>query len=88
MDVDCSDCCQALFNAMLRDFGVKGVRVQEVVSLDEEMMAFLQYGVPGLRSLFFFFFFHVLPLFAFFIDSGSEQQTRLWLDFPISLARR
>lgn len=48
VDVDCSDCCQALFNAMLRDFGVKGVRVQEVVSLDEEMMAFLQYGVPGL----------------------------------------
>lgn len=45
---DCSDCCQALFNVMLRDFGVKGVRVQEVVSLDEEMMAFLQYGVPGL----------------------------------------
>ncbi|KAK5700403.1 hypothetical protein LTS12_028417 [Elasticomyces elasticus] len=38
----------ALFNVMLRDFGVKGVRVQEVVSLDEEMMAFLQYGVPGL----------------------------------------
>lgn len=45
---DCSDGDQALFNAMLRDFGVKGVRVQEVVSLDEEMMAFLQYGVPGL----------------------------------------
>lgn len=31
---------------MLREFGVKGVKVQEVVSLDEEMMAFLQYGVP------------------------------------------
>lgn len=28
---------------MLREFGVKGVKVQEVVSLDEEMMAFLKY---------------------------------------------
>lgn len=26
---------------MLMDFGVKGVKVQEVVSLDEEMLAFL-----------------------------------------------
>lgn len=33
---------QALFNVMLREFGVKGVKVQEVVSLDEEMLAFLQ----------------------------------------------
>ena len=30
---------------MLRDFGVKGVKVQEVISLDEEMMAFLKYDV-------------------------------------------
>lgn len=28
---------------MLRKFGVKGVKVQEVISLDEEMMAFLKY---------------------------------------------
>jgi hypothetical protein len=28
---------------MLREFGVRGVKVQEVVSLDEEMMAFLEY---------------------------------------------
>lgn len=28
---------------MLRDFGVKGVKIQEVVSLDEEMMALLEY---------------------------------------------
>lgn len=28
---------------MLREFQVKGVKVQEVVSLDEEMMAFLKY---------------------------------------------
>jgi ubiquitin carboxyl-terminal hydrolase L5 len=33
---------QALFNVMLRDFGVKGVKIQEVVSLDEEMMTFLK----------------------------------------------
>lgn len=28
---------------MLREFGVRGVKVQEVVSLDEEMMAFMKY---------------------------------------------
>jgi hypothetical protein len=28
---------------MLREFGVKGVKVQEVVSLDDELMAFLKY---------------------------------------------
>ncbi|KAL9026997.1 MAG: hypothetical protein Q9196_004422 [Gyalolechia fulgens] len=33
----------AFFNVMLRDFGVKNVRVQEVVSLDPEMLGFLQW---------------------------------------------
>lgn len=33
---------KALFDVMLREFGVKGVKVQEVVSLDDEMMAFLK----------------------------------------------
>lgn len=33
---------------MLRDFGVKGVKVQEVVSLDEEMMALLKYVARNL----------------------------------------
>ncbi|KAE8414692.1 ubiquitin carboxyl-terminal hydrolase [Aspergillus pseudocaelatus] len=42
----------ALFNVMLREFGVKGVKVQEVVSLDEEMMAFLNKPVYGLIFLF------------------------------------
>ncbi|KAJ5692088.1 hypothetical protein N7462_001511 [Penicillium macrosclerotiorum] len=42
----------ALFNVMLRDFGVKGVKIQEVVSLDEEMMAFLDKPVLGLIFLF------------------------------------
>ncbi|KAL2009263.1 hypothetical protein VTN00DRAFT_7457 [Thermoascus crustaceus] len=42
----------ALFNVMLREFGVKGVKVQEVVSLDEEMMAFLHKPVYGLIFLF------------------------------------
>lgn len=37
---------KALFNVMLREFGVKGVKVQEVVSLDEELMAFLKYDAP------------------------------------------
>ena len=32
---------------MLREFGVKGVKVQEVISLDEEMMAFLKYESPS-----------------------------------------
>lgn len=33
---------QALFNVMLREFGVRGVKVQEIVSLDEDMMAGLR----------------------------------------------
>lgn len=33
---------KALFNVMLREFGVNGVKVQEVVSLDDEMLAFLR----------------------------------------------
>lgn len=42
----------ALFNVMLRDFGVKGVKVQEVVSLDKEMMNCLHKPVYGLIFLF------------------------------------
>ncbi|KAJ5548652.1 hypothetical protein N7513_005886 [Penicillium frequentans] len=42
----------ALFNVMLREFGVKGVKVQEVVSLEEEMMAFLNKPIYGLIFLF------------------------------------
>jgi len=30
---------------MLREFGVKGVKVQEVVSLEEELLAFLKYAM-------------------------------------------
>jgi ubiquitin carboxyl-terminal hydrolase L5 len=37
---------------MLREFGVKGVKVQEVVSLDDELMAFLNKPVYGLIFLF------------------------------------
>ena len=29
---------------MLREFGVKGVKVQEIVSLDDEMLQFIQYA--------------------------------------------
>lgn len=32
---------QAFFNVMLKDFGVRGVKVQEVVSLDDEILTFL-----------------------------------------------
>ncbi|EPS26569.1 hypothetical protein PDE_01506 [Penicillium oxalicum 114-2] len=42
----------ALFNVMLREFGVRGVKVQEVVSLDEEMMAFMNKPIYGLIFLF------------------------------------
>ncbi|KAF3893539.1 Ubiquitin carboxyl-terminal hydrolase [Trichophyton interdigitale] len=42
----------ALFNAILKDIGVKGVKVQEVVSLDEEMLAFLPKPIYGLIFLF------------------------------------
>ncbi|EAS36783.2 ubiquitin carboxyl-terminal hydrolase, family 1 protein [Coccidioides immitis RS] len=41
----------ALFNVMLRDWGVKGVKVQEVVSLDNDMLQFLQ-PIYGLVFLF------------------------------------
>lgn len=33
---------KALFNVMLRNFGVRGVKVQEVVSLDDELLACLK----------------------------------------------
>ena len=32
---------KAYFNVILRDFGVKGVKVQELVSLDEHLLACL-----------------------------------------------
>lgn len=32
---------QAFFNVMLREFEVQGIKVQEVVSLDEEMLGLL-----------------------------------------------
>ena len=31
---------EAYFNAILRDFGVTGLKVQEVVSLDEQFLAY------------------------------------------------
>ncbi|KAL2862914.1 ubiquitin C-terminal hydrolase 37 [Aspergillus lucknowensis] len=42
----------ALFNVMLREFGVTGVKVQEVVSLDDEFLACLNKPVYGLIFLF------------------------------------
>ncbi|KAJ5930741.1 hypothetical protein N7466_006234 [Penicillium verhagenii] len=51
----------ALFNVMLREFGVRGVKIQEVVSLDQEMMAFLKYDL-GLKNVLFFFYFPLRPL--------------------------
>ncbi|MCJ1356926.1 MAG: hypothetical protein MMC33_006922 [Icmadophila ericetorum] len=42
----------AFFNVMLKEFGVKGVKVQEVVSLDDEILAYLPRPVYGLIFLF------------------------------------
>ncbi|KAL4805254.1 ubiquitin carboxyl-terminal hydrolase [Aspergillus unguis] len=42
----------ALFNVMLREFGVTGIKVQEVVSLDDELLAFLNKPVYGIIFLF------------------------------------
>ncbi|KAL1995365.1 hypothetical protein VTN49DRAFT_1552 [Thermomyces lanuginosus] len=42
----------ALFNVMLREFGVKNVKVQEVVSLDDSMLQLLPKPVYGLIFLF------------------------------------
>lgn len=44
----------AFFNVMLRDMGVKGVKVQELYSLDEEMIAFVPQPIYGLVFLFQF----------------------------------
>ena len=37
----CLQLLQAYFNIMLKKFGVQGVKVQEIVSLDDEILAFL-----------------------------------------------
>lgn len=37
----CLQHLQAFFNVMLKKFGVQGVKVQEIVSLDDEILAFL-----------------------------------------------
>ncbi|KAI9844487.1 MAG: hypothetical protein M1837_005570 [Sclerophora amabilis] len=42
----------AFFNVMLREFGVKGYKVQEVLGLDEEILAFLPKPIYGLIFLF------------------------------------
>ncbi len=36
-----SDMLQSFFNIMLKNFGVEGVKVQEVISLDEETLQYL-----------------------------------------------
>ena len=37
----CLQQLQAFFNTMLKKFGVQGVKVQEIVSLEDEILAFL-----------------------------------------------
>jgi hypothetical protein len=36
---------------MLREFGVKGVQVQEVMSLDDEGVSYLEYGLFSHSSM-------------------------------------
>lgn len=59
---------------MLREFGVKGVQVQEVMSLDDEGVSYLEYGL-------FSSFLYEIKSYQFF-----EQETYLWLDIPLPLA--
>lgn len=42
---------QAYFNVMLREFGVEGVKVQELFTLDDEMIDQLPYVSPVLEPL-------------------------------------
>ncbi|KAI9743281.1 MAG: hypothetical protein M1818_003127 [Claussenomyces sp. TS43310] len=44
----------AFFNVMLRDFGISGIKVHEIFSLDEEMVAFLPKPIYGLVFLYQF----------------------------------
>lgn len=39
---------KAYFNVMLREMGVKGVKIQEVFALDDDMLAILPSVVPTL----------------------------------------
>ena len=42
---------QAFFNVMLSRFGVEGVKVQEIVSLDAEMLALLPFVTTSLLNI-------------------------------------
>lgn len=59
---------------MLREFGVKGVKVQEVVSLDAEMMGFLKY-VPRIHA-------SAIPA------NVRDQSACIWFDLFVPLAGR
>lgn len=59
---------QAFFNVMLREFGVNGIKVQEVVGLDEELLAFLPYVSNTTDGL--------LPRLT------TPQQACLWTNLP------
>lgn len=54
---------------MLKDFGVKGVKVQEVFGLDDELLAMLPYVLPTL----------------FFTSTKNYEEAGLWSDLPFPL---
>lgn len=41
---------QALFNVMLREMGVKGVKIQELYSIDDDMLAILPYVLITIKQ--------------------------------------
>lgn len=49
---------------MLREFGVEGVKVQEVVSLDKEVMDFLPFVTRNLFSLLLLNSFYRKPVYG------------------------
>ena len=64
---------QAFFNVMLRNFGVEGIKVQEVFSLDDEMLNLLPF---------------VFLLSIFKVGTDCYQQAYIWLNFPLSVQGR
>lgn len=62
---------QAFFNAILRRYGVKDVKIQEVFSLDDDSLAFLPQPVFGLIFLYQYFWEE-------YESEGEMENDRIW----------